>query len=150
MNLLVVGVSHRTAPVDLLERLTVAREETPGLLRRLVSSPYVGEADFRRAVEPAAECGLFVAVGDDGGPVGYVYVQDNASEQEAYVDYLGVLPSHRGRGIGRALIEGVYAQARAAGASEVYWQTHESNSAGRLLYDKVAKHHGYIVYETPV
>jgi glutamyl-tRNA reductase len=44
VNLLVVGVSHRTAPVELLERLTVARDETPGILRRLVSSPYVGEA----------------------------------------------------------------------------------------------------------
>ena len=37
-------------------------------------------------------------------------------------------------------------QARAAGASRVYWQTHETNSAGRLLYDKVARHHGFIVY----
>ena len=44
MNLLVVGVSHHTAPVDLLERLTVSREQTPDLLRRLVASPYVGEA----------------------------------------------------------------------------------------------------------
>jgi glutamyl-tRNA reductase len=44
MNLLVVGVSHHTAPVDLLERLTVSRAQTPELLRRLVASPYVGEA----------------------------------------------------------------------------------------------------------
>ncbi len=44
MNLLVVGVSHHTAPVELLERLTVTAEQTPGLLRRLVSSPYVGES----------------------------------------------------------------------------------------------------------
>ena len=44
MNLLVVGVSHHTASVELLERLTVSREQTPRLLRRLVSSPYIGEA----------------------------------------------------------------------------------------------------------
>jgi len=44
VNLLVVGVSHHTAPVELLERLTVSREETPELLRRLLHSPYVGEA----------------------------------------------------------------------------------------------------------
>ena len=48
--------------------------------------------------------------------------------------------------IGRALIEGVYERARAAGIRRVYWQTHESNAAGRLLYDKVAKHLGFIVY----
>ena len=44
MNLLVVGVSHHTASVELLERLTVSREQTPRLLRRLVSAPYIGEA----------------------------------------------------------------------------------------------------------
>jgi len=71
-------------------------------------------------------------------------------EHVCYLSDLFTAPSHRGRGIARALIEGVYAQARTAGASEVYWQTHESNAAGRLLYDKLAKHNGYIVYETPV
>jgi hypothetical protein len=52
--------------------------------------------------------------------------------------------------VGRALILGVYAAAQAAGVHEVYWQTHETNSAGRLLYDKVAKFAGYIVYEKEV
>jgi hypothetical protein len=28
----------------------------------------------------------------------------------------------------------------------VYWQTHETNATGRLLYDKVAKHVGFIIY----
>ena len=50
------------------------------------------------------------------------------------------------RGIGRLLIEAVYRHAGSAGASRVYWQTHETNAAGRLLYDKVAKHLGFIVY----
>jgi hypothetical protein len=44
----------------------------------------------------------------------------------------------------------VYHAARAAGARDVYWQTHETNAAGRLLYDKVAKFAGYIVYEQDV
>ncbi|MEO6626744.1 MAG: GNAT family N-acetyltransferase [Burkholderiaceae bacterium] len=52
----------------------------------------------------------------------------------------------RGRGIGRALIQGVYAQARDAGIQRVYWFTHETNAAGRLLYDKVAQHLGFLVY----
>ena len=55
-------------------------------------------------------------------------------------------PAHRGGGVGRALIEGVYAAARAAGSTRVYWQTHTTNAAGRLLYDKVAAHQGFIVY----
>jgi GNAT superfamily N-acetyltransferase len=52
----------------------------------------------------------------------------------------------RGKGIGRALIEAVYAAARAAGCSRVYWQTQSTNAAGRALYDKVAAHRGFIVY----
>jgi len=52
----------------------------------------------------------------------------------------------RGRGIGRALIEAVYAAARAAGCSRVYWQTQAGNHTGRQLYDKLAEHRGFIVY----
>jgi GNAT superfamily N-acetyltransferase len=52
----------------------------------------------------------------------------------------------RGRGVGKRLIEAVYEAARKAGSSRVYWQTQATNQAGRALYDKVAKHLGFIVY----
>jgi len=63
-----------------------------------------------------------------------------------YLQDLFTLPSERGRGVGRALIEVVYERARAAGAARVYWHTQESNAPGRALYDKVAQHLGFIVY----
>jgi glutamyl-tRNA reductase len=44
VNLLVVGVSHHSAPVELLERLAVPREQTPQVLDQLMASPYLGEA----------------------------------------------------------------------------------------------------------
>ena len=56
----------------------------------------------------------------------------------------------RGRGVGRALIEGVYERARAAGSTRVYWNTHETNAPARLLYDRVASHDGFIVYRKPL
>ena len=71
-------------------------------------------------------------------------------EPVCYLQDLFTDPALRGRGVGRALIEGVYARARDAGASRVYWQTRENNAAGRLLYDKVARHHGFIVYSHDV
>ena len=71
-------------------------------------------------------------------------------EPVCYLQDLFTDPALRGRGVGRALIEGVYARARGAGASRVYWQTRENNAAGRLLYDKVARHHGFIVYSHDV
>jgi glutamyl-tRNA reductase len=44
VNLLLVGVSHRTAGVSLLERLAVTPDQTPDLLTRLLAQEYVGEA----------------------------------------------------------------------------------------------------------
>jgi GNAT superfamily N-acetyltransferase len=63
-----------------------------------------------------------------------------------YLQDLFTAPSHRGRGIGRQLIEAVYDAARALGSSRVYWQTHHTNTAGRALYDQVAAHVGFIIY----
>jgi GNAT superfamily N-acetyltransferase len=52
----------------------------------------------------------------------------------------------RSKGVGRALIEAVYGQARTAGAARVYWQTHETNITAQALYDKIAERSGFIVY----
>ena len=51
-----------------------------------------------------------------------------------------------GRGVGRALIEAVYAAACAAGSPRVYWQTHETNAAAMRLYDQIAEKSGFLVY----
>lgn len=67
-------------------------------------------------------------------------------ELTCYLQDLFTVPDARGRGVGRALIAGVDEAARAAGVKRVYWQTHETNAAGRRLYDSVAKHAGFIVY----
>ncbi len=63
-----------------------------------------------------------------------------------YLQDLFTAPTQRGLGVGRALIVGVSEAARQAGIDRVYWHTHESNLAGRRLYDKVGKHGGFIVY----
>jgi GNAT superfamily N-acetyltransferase len=52
----------------------------------------------------------------------------------------------RGKGVGRALINGVYDKARLAGSTRVYWLTHHTNRTARQLYDKVADDTGFIVY----
>jgi GNAT superfamily N-acetyltransferase len=61
--------------------------------------------------------------------------------QDLYVD-----KDLRGAGIGRQLIKAVYDAALKAGSTRVFWQTQDSNIAGRVLYDKIAKHLGFIVY----
>ncbi|MDB5463129.1 MAG: family acetyltransferase, partial [Phenylobacterium sp.] len=56
----------------------------------------------------------------------------------------------RGGGVGRALIEAVYDQARAAGSPRVYWQTHETNATAMRLYDQLAEKSGFLVYRKEV
>jgi GNAT superfamily N-acetyltransferase len=63
-----------------------------------------------------------------------------------YLQDLFTDASQRGKGVGRALIEGVYGQARLAGSPRVYWHTHETNTTAMALYDKVAQHSGFVVY----
>ena len=63
-----------------------------------------------------------------------------------YLQDLFTSEAARGKGVGRALINGVYERAKAAGCPRVYWQTHETNRTARQLYDKVADNSGFIVY----
>ena len=67
-----------------------------------------------------------------------------------YLQDLFTSADARGKGVGRALIEGVYARARAAGAPRVYWQTHETNQTAQSLYNQVAEKSGFIVYRKTV
>jgi GNAT superfamily N-acetyltransferase len=63
-----------------------------------------------------------------------------------YLQDLFTVQAARGRGVARALICAVYQLAKTAGSPRVYWQTHESNTAAMLLYDKVAQRSGFLVY----
>lgn len=69
-----------------------------------------------------------------------------AIEPNCYLQDLFTNEAARGKGVGRALIEGVYQQARLAGCSRVYWQTHETNHTAMRLYDKVAERPGFVIY----
>jgi GNAT superfamily N-acetyltransferase len=63
-----------------------------------------------------------------------------------YLQDLFTSEAARGQGVGRALINGVYEQARIAGSPRVYWLTHQTNHTAMQLYDKVAEHSGFVVY----
>jgi GNAT superfamily N-acetyltransferase len=64
-----------------------------------------------------------------------------------YLQDLFTAPEARGKGVGRALIAAVTEWARAQECSRVYWQTMDSNATARRLYDRVAVHRGFIVYQ---
>ena len=65
--------------------------------------------------------------------------------QDLYAD-----PEVRGAGVGRALIEHVYAVAKAAGSAKVHWLTRHDNAVARRLYDRIATETGFVQYaKTP-
>lgn len=63
-----------------------------------------------------------------------------------YLQDLYVVPELRGTGVGRQLIEYVYALAREQGLNRVYWLTHETNAEAMRLYDRIAERSGFVQY----
>jgi len=66
-----------------------------------------------------------------------------------YLQDLFAEPNVRGRGIGRALIEAVYAKADLNQSSGVYWMTQQSNLSAQQLYDRIATKTDFIKYQRP-
>jgi GNAT superfamily N-acetyltransferase len=109
----------------------------------------ITQTTWKRFLDP--EEPVFAVVAERQGHIiglaHYLFHRSTTQVQRTcYLQDLFTLPSERGRGVGRSLIEAVCEQAKAAGSKRVYWQTHESNTAGRMLYDKLAQHLGFIVY----
>lgn len=87
----------------------------------------------------------------DGVPVGlthYLFHRHGWTvENCCYLQDLYTAPEARGTGVGRALIEGVYAAADAAGAPSVYWLTQDDNVTARQLYDRIGQKTPFIKYK---
>ena len=110
-------------------------------------APAVTDDVFGRLASDDAELhGLVATDGDE--LLGFAHVVVHASTwsigRYVYLEDLFVAPAARGRGIGKALIEAVYAL---AGDRHVHWHTQATNTTARALYDRVATDSGFVVYE---
>ncbi|MFW5641881.1 MAG: N-acetyltransferase family protein [Roseicyclus sp.] len=103
--------------------------------------PEIFDMTFARLTDPGRADMLGWIARARGRAIGLVHVIVHAHGwQAAPVTYLQDLfadPSARGQGVGRALIETVYADADAAGRPNVYWTTREGNATARRLYDRI-------------
>jgi len=96
--------------------------------------------------EPMGLLGAYVG-GQLKGIVHYLFHRSCWTVADyCYLQDLFVAADARRLGLGRALIEAVEEAARAAGASRIYWLTHETNATARELYDKLAESPGFIQY----
>lgn len=107
------------------------------------------ELSWQRLRDPAEPMfGLVALV--DGKVVGIVHALYHRSTwtkgDYCYLQDLFTDELQRQKGVGRALIEAVYSEARQRGASRVYWLTHETNATGIALYEKVASRTGFIQF----
>ncbi len=86
--------------------------------------------------------------GDVVGLTHYLFHRHGWSEANTcYLQDLYADPAVRGTGVGRALIEAVYAQADANGIASVYWLTQDFNDTARQLYDRIGELTPFIKYQ---
>ncbi len=108
-------------------------------------------ATFARLLDPARPTQNALVAESEGALVGlvhYIYHPHNWKlEDVCYLQDLYADPSVRGQGVGRGLIEAVYAAADANGTPMVYWLTQDFNAVARQLYDRVAKLTPFIKYQ---
>lgn len=104
---------------------------------------------WKRILDPDSAVMCIVAEVD-----GQVYGFANCVVHEAtweiqpicYLEDLYVMPSARGHGIGRTLIEWLRNAMRAEGWARVYWVTQQDNADARRLYDQFTKADGFVRY----
>ena len=109
----------------------------------------VTQSTWKRFLDPAEPTHAALAW-QDGKAVGlvhFIYHRSNWSiENACYLQDLFVDPALRGTGLGRKLIEHVYAKARADHCAKVHWLTHETNATGIQLYERIAERPGFIQF----
>jgi ribosomal protein S18 acetylase RimI-like enzyme len=76
-----------------------------------------------------------------GAVVGIIVL--SVTDEGFLVDNVAVHPSHRGTGLGRALLEVAEAEARRAGFDSIYLYTHEQMTENLALYSRI----GYVEYD---
>ena len=91
------------------------RDDLGALLRCVRTHACAGRGARRKIDRP----GALPLPSQHDGHCASCYMQDLFTSETA-----------RGKGVGRALIDEVYEEARVAGAPRVYWQTHETNAHG--------------------
>ena len=107
------------------------------------------EMTWGRLFDPYEPIYALVAESDDNlvGLAHYLFHRNFLTfAPTCYLQDLYADPQVRGTGVGRALIEAVYAAADAAGCPSVYWLTQDFNETARRLYDRIAKKSPFIVY----
>lgn len=110
-------------------------------------------ATFSRFLDGKETVWAAVAVDQDNKLIGFATYLTHRNTwsvcDSLYLNDLFVHPSCRLGGVGRALIEFVYCKADKLGCAKTYWNTQFENHRAQLLYTKVGKKSGFLLYVRP-
>ena len=112
-------------------------------------APEITAATWQRFFDPYEPMFALVAERDGEllGLVHYLLHRSTTSlAPSLYLQDLFTSANARGQGVGRALIEAVYAAADANGTPAVYWLTQDFNQTARRLYDRIGVKSPFIRY----
>ncbi len=84
-----------------------------------------------------------VTLAESHGKIVGVIVLTVDDEEGFLIDNVAVDPSHRGKGLGKALLEFAEAEALRAGFDSIYLYTHEKMTENLALYSRI----GYVEYD---
>jgi len=105
--------------------------ERIGIVPRPMTDDYA-EVIANRRVTVAESHGTIVGV-----------IALTVNDEGFLIDNVAVDPSHRGKGLGKALLEFAEAEARRAGFDSIYLYTHEKMTENLALYSRI----GYVEYD---
>lgn len=112
------------------------------------------ETTFSRFLDPAFDMWAAVAVEDETGKIiGFTnYLKQYHTwniTPKIYLNDLFVDPESRLRKVGHSLIQFVYDHADRLETPEVYWCTQFENHRAQMLYTKIGRSMGMLLYERP-
>jgi ribosomal-protein-alanine N-acetyltransferase len=121
---------QRPAPLPPLHAMAVADVDAVlGVEVRAYAYPW-SRGNFVDSL--AAGYRAWLARDDEGAVLGYFIAMPGVGE--LHLLNLSVAPEHQGRGLGRALLEAVVAEARALPAARLLLEVREGNERARRLY----------------
>lgn len=121
--------------------IRVLRSDDSALLARVVPDVFDGPVDPRWSAEFVADPRHHLAVAlVDGRVVGMAsalhYVHPDKAP-ELWINEIGVAPTHREDGLGKRLLQALFARGRELGCTEAWVLANRSNDAARRLYEAV-------------
>lgn len=113
------------------------------------------EATFQRCLDDSVDMWSAVALHPETKkPIGLAnylkHLNTWSTRDKLYLNDLYVDEQQRLKGVGRSLIEYVFARGEEMNVFDVYWNTAVDNYRAQLLYSKVAKNKNRAVYYKPL